>query len=528
MNTTRKRLLARELPAASGSGTTTGAIDVDLAVSRVRLIAMAMTVVSVFELLLGVLIYKIAPEFYYGGAEAGIPLSFLMIPFSLVIIALLSTERIPKPVRFGLAITYVLSMAVLLSAAEVSTAWWVDGRRHSGFPWVSVWILLVLIVVSIPWRRNTGRALLLSAIPPLTLFSGIKWFGVPEAPAITYLDFTIPCVLTAALGVVISRMMYRLRRQAQEAERLGSYTLEEQIGSGGMGEVWRASHRMLVRPAAIKLIRPEKLKEAMGGTAIATIDRFHLEAQATASLRSPHTVELYDFGVSDDGTFHYVMELLDGLDLEKLVKRFGPLQPGRAAFLLEQACDSLADAHANGLIHRDIKPANLYACRVGLQTDFVKILDFGLVKWTDTGGESLALTAEQAVMGTPAFLAPEVVAGEPADHRADIYSLGCVGYWLVTGQLLYEAEGALAMAVAHLNNEPVPPSERSEVEIPEEFEDIIMDCLAKDPADRPQTAAELGARLSRCECRDWTRSDAREWWDTHLPADQMLWRDETG
>jgi serine/threonine-protein kinase len=312
--------------------------------------------------------------------------------------------------------------------------------------------------------------------------------------------------------------MYRLRKEAQEAQRLGSYLLEEQIGSGGMGEVWRASHKMLVRPAAIKLIRPERLKQALGPAEDPMIDRFQLEAQATASLRSPHTVELYDFGVSEDGTFHYVMELLEGLDLERLVERFGPLQPDRVIFLLEQACDSLADAHANGLIHRDIKPANIYACRLGQRTDFVKVLDFGLVKWTDTGDESLALTAEQAVLGTPAYMAPELVAGEPADHRADLYSLGCVGYWLLTGQLVFEVDGSLAMAVAHVKNTPVPPSERSELEIPAELERIIMDCLAKDPAERPQTAAELAVRLASCDGGGWSRREAREWWDTHLPA----------
>jgi serine/threonine-protein kinase len=282
---------------------------------------------------------------------------------------------------------------------------------------------------------------------------------------------------------------------------------------------------MLVRPAAIKLIRPEMLKQAMGTAEASVVDRFQLEAQATANLRSPHTVELYDFGVAEDGTFHYVMELLEGLDLERLVKRFGPLQPSRVAFLLEQACDSLADAHANGLIHRDIKPANIYACRVGIRTDFVKVLDFGLVKWTDTGDESLALTTEQAVLGTPAFMAPELVAGEPADHRVDLYSLGCVGYWLLTGQLVFKAEGSLAMAVAHVNKAPVPPSERSELGIPEELEGIIMDCLAKDPSDRPQTAAELAARLASCDSGDWTNEAAREWWDTHLPADGSHWRD---
>ena len=526
MTTPRKRLLARVAPDPSEPSGTTWLSDWELPIGRARLMALALIGLWVFELFLGYVVFKISPDFFTDRAHVGLPNSFWTVPPSIFVLVLLGIRKIPWQVRLGFAIAYVFTIAIIIAAGEVSATWWADGSRIDGLPWVSVWILLVPIVIAIPWRRQFGRALFLSAIPPLVLYSGTKWFDVPEAPFIAYLDFTVPSLITAALGVILAHMMYRLRKEAQEAQRLGSYVLEEQIGSGGMGEVWRASHRMLVRPAAIKLIRPEKLKQAVGAAETSMIDRFQLEAQATASLRSPHTVELYDFGVSEDGTFHYVMELLEGLDLDRLVKRFGPLQPGRASSLLEQTCDSLAEAHANGLTHRDIKPANIYACRLGQRTDFVKVLDFGLVKWTHTGEESLALTTEQAVLGTPAFMAPELVAGEPADHRVDLYSLGCVGYWLLTGALVFQAEGSLAMAVAHVNKAPVPPSERSELGIPEELENIIMDCLAKDPSDRPQTAAELGARLASCDSGDWTREGAREWWDTHLPADSGLWRDD--
>jgi serine/threonine-protein kinase len=521
MTTPRKRLLARAV--------TDLLSDWELLIGRARLMAMALIGLWVFELSLGYIVYKISPEFFTSRNQVGPPNSFWTVPPSILLLVLFGIRKIPWQVKVGLTIVYVFTITITIAAGEVSSAWWTDGRRIDGLPWVSMWILLVPIVIAIPWGRHRGgeigRALFLSAIPPFILYLGTKWFDVPDAPLIAYLDFTVPSIIAAALAVILARMMYRLRKQAREAQRLGSYVLEEQIGSGGMGEVWRASHNMLVRPAAIKLIRPEMLKQAMGTAEASVVDRFQLEAQATANLRSPHTVELYDFGVAEDGTFHYVMELLEGLDLERLVKRFGPLQPGRVAFLLEQACDSLADAHANGLIHRDIKPANIYACRVGIRTDFVKVLDFGLVKWTDTGDESLALTTEQAVLGTPAFMAPELVAGEPADHRMDLYSLGCVGYWLLTGQLVFQAEGSLAMAVAHVNKAPVPPSERSELGIPEELEGIIMDCLAKDPSDRPQTAAELAARLASCDSGDWTNEAAREWWDTHLPADGSHWRD---
>ncbi len=518
MNTPRQRLLNRDVALSSGPGGSIPPSDWKLAIARVQLMAWAVIGLWVFQLVVTFIIYTFAPEFFTRRNQVGVPNAFWAVPPSIVLLLLFRFRRIPWQLQLAITITYVFSVTALFAAGEVRTAWWTDGSRLDGVPWVSLWILLVPIVIAIPWRRQIGRALFLAAVPPLVLFLGTKWFDLPEASLIAYLDFTVPGVIAAGLAVILANMMYKLRKQAREAQQLGSYVLKEQIGSGGMGEVWRASHNMLVRPAAIKLIRPEKLTQAIRGAEASVVDRFQLEAQATACLRSPHTVELYDFGIAEDGTFHYVMELLDGLDLERLVKQFGPLQPGRAAFLLEQVCDSLADAHANGLIHRDIKPANIYTCRLGQRTDFVKVLDFGLVKWTDTGEESLALTNEQAVMGTPAFMAPELAAGKATDHRVDLYSLGCVGYWLLTGQLLFQAEGVLAMAVAHVNEEPIPLSERSELEIPAELERIIMDCLAKDPAQRPQSATELGTRFASCDCGDWTNERAREWWNTHLPA----------
>jgi hypothetical protein len=294
-----------------------------------------------FEELVSYIVRHISPDFFAGRSELGLPNSFWTVPPSILVLVLLGIRKIPWQVKLGLTIAYVFTITVIVAAGDVTAEWWIGGRRIDGLPWVSMWILLVPIVIAIPWRRQIGRALFLSAIPPLVLYLGTTWFDVPDAPFIAYLDFTVPSLIAVALGVILANMMYRLRREAHEAQQLGSYVLEEQIGSGGMGEVWRASHNMLVRPAAIKLIRPERLKQAMGTAEDSTIERFQLEAQATASLRSPHTVELYDFGVAEDGTLHYVMELLEGLDLERLVNRFGPLQPGRAVYLLEQVCDSL-------------------------------------------------------------------------------------------------------------------------------------------------------------------------------------------
>jgi serine/threonine-protein kinase len=250
------------------------------------------------------------------------------------------------------------------------------------------------------------------------------------------------------------------------------------------------------------------------------VQRFKREAQAAASLRSPHTINLYDFGVTDDGTFYYVMELLEGADLDTLVKRFGPVSAGRAIYLLRHACHSLGEAHTRGMIHRDIKPSNIHTCRLGMNVDFVKVLDFGLVK-TDAKaerGETL-LTSPDVTTGTPAYMAPEMALGENMDHRADIYALGCVGYWLLTGRLVFEADTPVKMMLEHIRSAPVPPSRYSELEIPPELDAILLACLAKNPADRPADAAELSRRLEQVPaCDPWTRERAEAWWDAHLPA----------
>ena len=285
-----------------------------------------------------------------------------------------------------------------------------------------------------------------------------------------------------------------------------------------MGEVWRADHRLLARPAAIKLIRPSGTDAGeVAGTAVA---RFRREAQSAASLRSPHTIQLYDFGVTRDGRFYLVMELLEGIDLETLVRRFGPQPPARVVRFLCQACHSLAEAHASGLVHRDIKPANLYLSRLGLEYDFVKVLDFGLAKREQrTDSAQTLLTAPQATTGTPAYMPPEMASGGAVDGRVDIYALGCVGYFLLTGKLVFEGETALQMILQHIQKEPVKPSVRSGLRIPDRLDDVILRCLAKDPSDRPSGAGELARELSAIELLEtWSDEDAQIWWAENLAA----------
>jgi serine/threonine-protein kinase len=290
-----------------------------------------------------------------------------------------------------------------------------------------------------------------------------------------------------------------------------------------MGEVYKATHRMLARPAAIKLIRPESLGGGQDEAARLAVKRFYREAEAAANLRSPHTVEVYDFGVTEDETLYFVMELLDGMDLESLVSRHGALPAGRVIRILIQACESLEEAHRAGLVHRDIKPANIHVGRLGLRRDFVKVLDFGLVKPVSArnADQSLATVAGQTP-GTPAYMAPEVALGEAVDGRADIYALGCVAYFLLTGQLVFDADTSIQVIARHLQSAPRPPSQRTNNEIPPELEKLVLHCLAKDPKDRPQSAAALAGALAAVDSQRWGEDEAAQWWDANLPATAVL------
>jgi serine/threonine-protein kinase len=280
--------------------------------------------------------------------------------------------------------------------------------------------------------------------------------------------------------------------------------------------VYQAEHRLLARPAAIKVIRPDLMEAVTTRQAAFHVERFRREAQAAALLRSPHTIELYDFGFSNDGGFYYVMELLDGVSFADLVESEGALPAERAVHLMLQACDSLGEAHARGLIHRDLKPSNLFICRVGLQVDFVKVLDFGLVKGIAIGDSTL--TAPNVAPGTPAFMAPEVALGDATDSRADVYALGTVLYWLLTGHLVFEAKSPVRMMQMQVKVQPVSPSERTELTIPPGLDSLVLSCLAKSPDERPADANVLRERLAELDiAREWTRARAGRWWDTHRP-----------
>ncbi len=387
--------------------------------------------------------------------------------------------------------------------------------------WVCIPILFYPAIVPNTPRRTLITSLLAATTEPVALgLSHLRGAEVHLNAFYILWDF-LPTYICAFLVVIPVKIIHGLGQQVRRARELGSYRLEEPLGKGGMGEVYRATHQMLARPAAIKLIRSELIGSSSPSAAKVIIERFRREAEAAASLRSPHTINLYDFGISQDGTFFLVMELLDGLDLETLIERYGPVPAERAVYLLRQACESLAEAHTRGLIHRDIKPSNIFTCRMGLDVDFVKVLDFGLVKAMGEGDrESTMLTQPDSTTGTPAYIAPEVIRGDRVpDHRLDIYTLGCVGYWLLTGRMVFQAPNAIQLMYQHANATPVAPSQRSELEIPSDLDRIILSCLAKLPEDRPQSAHELSRLLAAsAAAQGWTEERAHRWWDRHHPA----------
>ncbi len=380
-----------------------------------------------------------------------------------------------------------------------------------------VWIVAFPLVVPNTPAKVLVSSLLAASTGPLALAISSAVSGRPiDSPLAVGTFFLTTNYLCAVSAYAVARIVHRFAARLRRAREIGSYELVERIGEGGMGEVWQAKHRLLARPAAIKLIRADLL----GGnhhTREAIVRRFEREAQDTATLGSTHTIDVYDFGITEDGDFYYVMELLNGISLERAVREFGPIEPARAVYLLSQVCHSLGEAHARGLVHRDIKPANIFMCRLGPDDDFVKVLDFGLVKHVEAAQAGTMLTMEGLTAGTPGYMAPEIALGHAdVDGRSDIYSLGCVAHYLLTGQLVFSGETPVATVLAHVQEQPVPPSARSEFAIPSALDALVLECLAKQPSARPATATLLGQRLTASIVEDpWTPEAAHQWWELH-------------
>jgi serine/threonine-protein kinase len=361
------------------------------------------------------------------------------------------------------------------------------------------------IVPSHPWR--TAWISTLSALPAIVLAVRIYTNAPAEVSRGQSVAYALLWgSLTVFIAILVSLVTFRLRRSVARARRLGQYKLGEKLGEGGMGIVYRAEHEMLRRPTAIKLLPPGRAGEE-------SLKRFEREVQQTARLTNPHTVSIYDFGRTPDGLFYYVMEYLDGVDLEDLVKESGPVAPGRAVRILRQACAALAEAHGIGLIHRDIKPANIFLCERGGIPDIAKVLDFGLVREIAATSDP-RLTAEDVIHGTPQYLAPESIRNSDSiDARSDLYALGAVGYFLLTGTPVFSGKSALEHIHHHLQTEPEPPSKRLGRPLPPKLEAVILSCLEKDPDRRPESARALAEALKACDdVQPWDELDAQRFW----------------
>jgi serine/threonine-protein kinase len=360
----------------------------------------------------------------------------------------------------------------------------------------------------------SGRATFLLSLPaPLgLLLVQLAHRDLYDAPGVRAPDFAqaviwdqIVLLVAVAIAALASHVNFGLRVQVREAMRLGQYRLEERIGSGAMGEVYRASHAMLRRPTAIKVIRPD----VAGPEALR---RFEREVRETSRLSHPNTVAVFDYGRTPDGAFYYAMEYLDGADLRRVVEQHGPLPPSRVIHILGQACGALAEAHEAGLVHRDLKPSNLMLCRRGGIHDFLKVVDFGLVKDVASAPD---LTGTGVLCGTPETMAPEVLRGEPATGSADLYALGVVGYYLLTGKGIFDADSALEIVGHHLHTPPVPPRHRVPA-VPADLEAVILRCLRKEPGERFPDAAALRGALAACaDAGRWTEAEAAAWWRAH-------------
>jgi serine/threonine-protein kinase len=321
--------------------------------------------------------------------------------------------------------------------------------------------------------------------------------------------------LSAVTGVLGTHAIGTLRAEAYEARQLGQYRLVRRLGAGGMGEVYLAEHQMMKRPCAIKIIRPDHDRDPRA------IARFEREVRATARLSHWNTIEIFDYGRTEDGTFYYVMEYLPGLTLAELVDRFGPLPAGRVVHLLAQTCDALAEAHAMGLVHRDIKPGNIFSAQRGGVRDVAKLLDFGLAK-PILEHHSAQLTQEGFITGSPLYMSPEQATGDSEpDGRSDIYSLGAVAYFLLTGAPPFDGDKPLKVIMAHAQQPVLPPRELRD-DIPADLEQVVLRCLAKRPEDRFPEAAALAAALRACAVEPWGAADADRWWRTHLAEPSEL------
>jgi serine/threonine-protein kinase len=486
--------------------------------SRLSLLFRVMFTLNLFVLLTGALTahFETTPD----SSLAPLPLGvFVLYPVVTAAIGglWLLCRSVPRSRRLLDVLDIGGTLAICLGADAVFLA---TPDSNDTFISTVLHTTYVLIGRSIIVPSRGRRTLLLGVI--LTIINGLITAWVPAAfsPhalsgfAGAFMDFASSAkivAISAALAALTSRVIYGLRREVQQAQRLGQYLLEERIGAGGMGVVFRARHALLRRETAVKLLHPERIGED-------DLRRFEQEVRLTARLTHPNTIAIYDYGRTPEGIFYYAMEYMDGVDLDELVAYAGPLPEGRVVRILEQVCGALQEAHSAGLIHRDIKPPNILLGRRGGEGDVVKVADFGLVQ--DVGHAAPeSQTTERSVAGTPMFLAPEAISRTALDARSDLYALGAVGYFLLTGHTLFDGKTVVEVCAQHLYSKPRPISELVSHSVSRELEALIHQCLEKEPSARPESAAALRAKLLACsDVQPWRDPDAHLWWEKHGAA----------
>ncbi|MBN1209473.1 MAG: serine/threonine protein kinase [Myxococcaceae bacterium] len=379
-----------------------------------------------------------------------------------------------------------------------------DNDSHSLLLGTNAVLICRAVIVPTSVRR-TFWVTAAAALPDVG-FLALMRYPAPEGFLLPALEALLWSAIAVIMASLVTRVVYGLRQQVKDARKLGQYTLQELLGAGAMGDVYLASHAMMRRRTAIKLLRADT--DGQG------LERFEREVQLTSQLTHPNTIAIYDYGRTAEGLFYYVMEYLEGMDLERLLTGAGPQPPERVIHILRQVCGALEEAHGMGLLHRDIKPANLFLCRRRGMPDMVKVLDFGLVKQLGAADEGGAGRAN-VVAGTPHYLAPEAITA-PAlvDGRGDLYSLGAVGYALLTGSHVFTGQTASEICAHHVNTPPVVPSARVGRELPDDLCGIILRCLEKRPESRFASARELRIALELCaDAGRWTEEHAAQWWE---------------
>ncbi len=428
--------------------------------------------------------------------------SFHLISVVVAFAAWRACQGAPRSTR---ALRWVETVGLLGTLFLTKLDAFSEGDTHSLLLGTNAVLICRAVIVPTSVRR-TLWVTTAGALPDVAFLALLR-AGTPQGFLLPALDALLWSAIAIIMATLVTRVIYGLRQQVRDARKLGQYTLLEMLGAGAMGDVYLASHSMMRRRTAIKLLR--------ANTDIQGLERFEREVQLTSQLTHPNTIAIYDYGRTNEGLFYYVMEHLEGMDLERLMVGAGPQSPGRVIHILRQVCGALEEAHGLGLLHRDIKPANLFLCRRRGVPDMVKVLDFGLVK--QLGAEEAGTGRSHVVAGTPHYLAPEAITSpSTVDGRGDLYSLGAVGYALLTGGHVFSGQTAAEICSHHVNTVPQPPSMRVGYELPADLCAIILRCLDKRPESRFASARELRLALDGCaDAARWTELDAELWWDRH-------------